>query len=69
VTFEEVIDGTLVVGKVQEREKAFETYDTAIEAGHGGFLLDEERPDVGRRALPSGCRAPEYWQVLRGTGH
>lgn len=44
--FEAVIDGTLVVGEVQEREQAFRTYDEAIEAGHGGFLVDEERPDI-----------------------
>jgi Ca-activated chloride channel family protein len=44
--FEAVIDGTLVVGEVQEREKAFETYDNAMERGHGAFLLDEERPDI-----------------------
>ena len=44
--FEAVVDGTLVVGEVQEREKAFETYDEAIAEGHGAFLLDEERPDV-----------------------
>lgn len=44
--FEAVLDGTLVVGEVQEREKAFEIYDEAIQDGHGAFLLDEERPDV-----------------------
>ena len=44
--FEAVVDGTLVVGEVQERDKAFETYDDAMEQGHGAFLLDEERPDV-----------------------
>jgi Ca-activated chloride channel family protein len=44
--FEAIVDGTLVVGEVLEREKAFEMYDDAIEHGHGAFLLDEERPDV-----------------------
>jgi len=44
--FEAVIGGTLVVGEVKERESAFETYDGAIERGHGAFLLDEEHPDV-----------------------
>ena len=42
--FEAVVDGTLVVGEVHERDKAFEMYDDAMEAGHGAFLLDEERP-------------------------
>jgi Ca-activated chloride channel family protein len=44
--FEAVVDGRLVVAHVEERDKAFETYDDAIERGHGAFLLDEERPDV-----------------------
>ena len=44
--FEAMIDGTHVVGRVQEREKAFATYDDALAAGHGAYLLDQERPDV-----------------------
>jgi Ca-activated chloride channel family protein len=44
--FEVVIDGTHVVGEVQERERAFETYDDALAEGHGAYLLDQERPDV-----------------------
>src|SRR5262245_50227708 len=44
--FEAMIDGTLVVGQVKEREEAFKTYDDAMERGDGAFLLDEERPDV-----------------------
>jgi Vault protein inter-alpha-trypsin domain/von Willebrand factor type A domain len=49
--FEAIIDGTLVVGEVKEREAAFEMYDRAIEAGHGAFLLDEERPDVFQASI------------------
>ncbi len=44
--FEALVDGRLVVGTVMEKEKAFEAYDEAIAAGHGAFLLDEEKPDV-----------------------
>src|SRR3954471_10946954 len=44
--FEAIVDGTLVVGEVKERDEAFKVYDEAIEQGHGAFLLDEERPDV-----------------------
>ena len=44
--FEAIIDGTLVVGEVKEREEAFRKYDDAMEAGYGAYLLDEERPDV-----------------------
>jgi Ca-activated chloride channel family protein len=44
--FEAVIDGTRVVARVEEREKAFEAYDDALAAGHGAYLLDQEAPDV-----------------------
>ena len=49
--FEAVVDGTLVVGEVKEREEAFRIYDEAMERGDGGFLLDEERPDVFRASI------------------
>jgi Ca-activated chloride channel homolog len=44
--FEATIDDRHVVGQVEEREKAFEKYDEAMAAGHGAYLLDQERPDV-----------------------
>ena len=44
--FEIEIDGRRITGRVEEREKAFETYDEAMAKGHGAYLLDEERPDV-----------------------
>jgi hypothetical protein len=44
--FEVEIDGRRITGRVEEREKAFETYDEAMAKGHGAYLLDEERPDV-----------------------
>jgi Ca-activated chloride channel family protein len=44
--FEAIVDGTLVIGEVKEREDAFRAYDEAIERGDGAFLLDEERADV-----------------------
>ena len=43
---EAVVDGTLVVGEVRERDQAFEMYDDAMARGDGAMLLDEERPDV-----------------------
>jgi Ca-activated chloride channel family protein len=49
--FEAVIDGTLVVGEVKEREEAFRMYDDAMERGDGAFLLDEERPDVFQASI------------------
>src|SRR3982751_6735525 len=44
--FEAIVDGTLVVGEVMDRDEAFDRYDNAMDQGHGAFLLDEERPDV-----------------------
>jgi Vault protein inter-alpha-trypsin domain/von Willebrand factor type A domain len=44
--FEAVIGEAHVVGRVKERERAFDEYDDAIAAGHGAYLLDQERPDV-----------------------
>src|SRR4029453_10439509 len=44
--FEAIVDGTLVVGEVKQRDEAFRMYDDAMARGDGGFLLDEERPDV-----------------------
>ncbi|MBI2837254.1 MAG: VWA domain-containing protein [Acidobacteria bacterium] len=44
--FEALIDNVRVLGRVKEREEAFEEYDDALEAGHGAYLLDQEKPDV-----------------------
>jgi len=44
--FAAVVGGVRYEGVVKEREAAFAAYDDAIAAGHGAFLLDEERPDV-----------------------
>lgn len=49
--FEAVVGDTLVVGEVHEREDAFEIYDDAMTAGHGAFLLDEERSDVFQASI------------------
>lgn len=45
-SFEAVVDGVRVTGQAMDREKAFEKYDDAMAAGHGAYLLDEERADV-----------------------
>lgn len=45
-SFEAVVDSVRVTGQAMEREKAFERYDDAMAAGHGAYLLDEERADV-----------------------
>ena len=35
-----------ISGHVEERDKAFEIYDDALQEGKGGYLLDEERPNI-----------------------
>ena len=35
-----------IEGVVREREEAFAEYDAAVNAGHGGALLDQERPNI-----------------------
>ena len=49
--FEATVDGVRYVGRAMERDEAFTHYDDALEAGHGGFLLDEERADVFTASL------------------
>lgn len=44
--FRALVDGRRIAGAVEEREKAFEIYDKAVSEGHGGFLLDQERPNI-----------------------
>ena len=39
-------DGVRIEGRIEAREKAFETYDDALADGHGAFLLDQERPNI-----------------------
>jgi Ca-activated chloride channel family protein len=44
--FKAHVGDRIIEGKVEEREKAFEIYDKALIEGHGGYLLDEERPNI-----------------------
>jgi len=44
--FRVLLDGKKIVGTIEEREKAFEIYDKALSDGDGGYLLDEERPNI-----------------------
>ncbi|HSB73716.1 MAG TPA: VIT domain-containing protein [Candidatus Methylomirabilis sp.] len=44
--FEAWIGSVHVVGEVMERNEAFDAYDDALAAGHGAYLLDQERPDI-----------------------
>ncbi|MHC5002255.1 MAG: VIT domain-containing protein [Planctomycetota bacterium] len=44
--FEVAVGDRTVTGAVEESERAAELYDDAISEGHGGYLLERERPDV-----------------------
>lgn len=44
--FTATVDGRQYAGRIEERNKAYEVYDDAIQAGNGGFLLDEDRPNI-----------------------
>ncbi len=44
--FSMTVDGRRLEGEVHEKEEAFRRYDDAITAGHGGALLEQERPNV-----------------------
>ena len=63
--FEVEIDGRVIRGRVEEREKAFEAYDEAMTAGYGAYLLDEERADVFTASV--GNLPPGKEAVLRLT--
>ena len=44
--FEAVIGEKRVVGRIAEKEKAFEEYDQAMADGHGAYLLDQDRANL-----------------------
>ena len=44
--FRTVVGDRVSEGVVEEREKAFQLYDEALTRGDGGYLLDEERPNI-----------------------
>ena len=49
--FRAVLDGKKIQGQVEERDRAFEIYDDALSRGDGGYLLDEERPNIFTRPV------------------
>ncbi|XP_075054979.1 protein mono-ADP-ribosyltransferase PARP4-like isoform X2 [Mixophyes fleayi] len=44
--FEAFINGKHIVGEVKEKQQAHREYRTAIEKGHGAYLMDQDAPDV-----------------------
>ena len=48
--FQATIDGRTIVGEVQEKQEARDTYDDAVSSGHSAFLMEEsdESSDIFR---------------------
>ena len=44
--FRAIVGGNKIEGIVKQREEAFDTYDAAMEEGHGAFLMDQEEEDI-----------------------
>jgi len=44
--FEVQTEDRTLTGQIEEKEKADELYDTALEDGHGAFLLEQDRPNI-----------------------
>jgi Ca-activated chloride channel homolog len=44
--FKAVVGDRVIEGAIEERDKAFESYDEAMARGDGAYLLDEERPNI-----------------------
>src|SRR5438046_5606227 len=44
--FEVITGDRVLTGTIDENEKAIEKYDDAIDAGHGAFMIEADRPDV-----------------------
>ena len=67
------VDGRRIIGRVVEKEKAFEIYDDAIADGHQAFLMDQDRPNIFTVSvgnLAPGAEATvtlEYATVLDAT--
>ena len=61
------VDGRKIAGKVQEKEKAAETYDDAISQGHGAYLLEQDLPDILTLSVgnlpPGGEATIRLWYV------
>ena len=49
--FEAYIGGKHVVGRVKRKEEARREYRNAVKAGHGAYLMEQEKPDLFSIAL------------------
>lgn len=61
----ELDDGTVVQGRVQEKQRATDTYDDALAGGHAGFLLQEDNEMKDVFALRVGNLAPGASATVR----
>ena len=61
----ELDDGTVVQGRVQETQRAADTYDDALAGGHAGFLLQEDNEMKDVFALRVGNLAPGASATVR----
>jgi Ca-activated chloride channel family protein len=44
--FRAVVADRKIEGRIEDRDEAFKQYDEAMVAGHGAYLLDQERPNI-----------------------
>lgn len=44
--FQVELDGRVLTGRVEDRDKCVEIYDQALSQGHRAFLVDQDRPNV-----------------------
>lgn len=71
--FRAVIGEKILEGEIEERDKAFELYDRALEEGDGAYILDMERPNLftlSVGAVPPGTAVVieiEYVALLDAT--
>ena len=44
--FQADINGTIIQGKVKEKQQARQEYQAAVQRGDGAYLLEQEQPDI-----------------------
>ncbi len=61
--FQVELDGQILKGQVEDREKCLEEYDSALDRGSMAFLMDQDRPNVFTAYV--GNLQPQQEAVLR----
>jgi vault protein inter-alpha-trypsin-like protein len=57
-----------VVGSVRERDSARRTYESAVRAGHGAYLLEHKESRLDTLVAALGCVCTEVWFCLGFIG-